>query len=198
MEFSLLKRSHYDSLLPHTLNGLCLPAKIHDVYDGDTPWVVFYRGGIPQLHRFRMAGYNSPERTPRLITPNRDLHKQAAMVARAKLARMVAYYAPSSVVWLHFSREDKYGRPLGDMFIPDLMEPEKWHGTEVSVNRWMVANEYGKPYFGGAKTPWTEHELQRIVDKEYDAIEGLVPGTVSASDASVSAALDDADEKGGD
>ena len=191
MEYNLLEKNNYKTLKPHTLKGLCLPAKVVDIYDGDTPWVVFYQQNVPQLRRFRMAGYNSPEMKPLLVAPYRDLHKQAALVAKDKLGNLLDAHTSERVVWIKFDREDKYGRALGDMYIPNKAEPDVWHGDELSVNKWMVANDYGKPYFGGRKTSWTKDELQTIVDKQYASVEGLLPGMVSDSDQSLCDAFAD-------
>lgn len=109
-------------------------AKVVKVYDGDTFWAVFnFNNG---LHRFicRMAGYNSAE-----IRGGSDEEKAKAIESKEALTKLIM----NKIVKLDVNGFDKYGRILVKTFIDD-----------IDVNKYMLDNNYGKPYNGAGEKKW--------------------------------------------
>ena len=111
------------------------------VYDGDTFTACFkYRGQIIK-YRFRTFGYDSPEMKPLKSKPNREEEKAKAVIARDKFKEIIKFET-NELVELEMLGFDKYGRILVNV-IKD----------GINVNEWMIKNNHGYPYFGGAKRP---------------------------------------------
>lgn len=134
-------------------------ARVVDVYDGDTVTIVFYFQDHPIKDSFRMLGYDSPEMKPLKTIPNRDLHIQAARVARKYLHDTII----DQIVWVHFVQEEKYGRLMGELFMIDPHHPNYFTGKEKSINATMIQKGFGKPYNGGHKEDFTVSELEHIL-----------------------------------
>jgi len=151
----------FETLQKFTFAGIVTKAKVVDVYDGDTVTIVFYHNNQPIKDSFRMLGYDAPEMKPRLNVPNRELHMQAARVAREKLLSHVT----GKLVWVRFTEEEKYGRLMGEMFHISSKSEDKFLGNEQNINDWMIKEGYGKAYDGGHKSEFTKTDLQKIINK---------------------------------
>lgn len=156
-----LNNRSFEELSHFTHNGLIVKAKITDVYDGDTVTIVFYRNNVPVKYPFRMLGYDAPEIKPKKISPFRQLEIEAAQIARQQLIDRLG----NQLVWLRFSKEEKYGRLMGEIFLPNPNDPNHFEGTEENINQWMINHNYGKPYQGGQKIAFTEDELRRLISR---------------------------------
>lgn len=113
--------------IPTFTSGKCIK-----VYDGDTFHIAAVVNG--DVYRFvaRMYGYDSPE----LRTKNAK-EKEAGYKAKAALDKRIGGKTVS--VFCHPIKE-KFGRLL--VTISD---------GEGEINKWMVENGHGTPYFGGTK-----------------------------------------------
>ncbi len=117
----------------------------HDVYDGDTLKVVFIRNNEPMKMTVRMFGIDTPEMRPSRNNPTRRMEKQKAKEARDALKKVIA----NKKLRVKIHGEDKYGgRVVGTLYIVDDQE------REISVNQWMIDNNYARAYAGGKKEPW--------------------------------------------
>ena len=142
---------NFDDLQLFTFNNQLHQAKVVDVYDGDTITIVIIFRGEQSKYKFRMLGYDSPEMKPRLNIENRDLHIQAASVAKKFLKQYL-----NKIIWIKFTKEDKYGRLMGNVY-----EDSK---LESCINQKMISKGLGKEYDGGKKSQFTQQELTNIVE----------------------------------
>ena len=161
-----------------TLMGKCISVKVFDhknIYDGDTFRAQFpiYENSPIEQFRIRTYGYDSPEMKPLKIKKDRDLEIELAYKSKNALTTKII----GNEIIILFGNFDKYGRPLGILFdkqyedklkllneleIKNLFD-EKITGTNdtasiaktelfnLSINHWMIENNFGKPYFGGTK-----------------------------------------------
>lgn len=152
---------NFDNLCVFTFNGTITKAKVVDVYDGDTVTIVFYHHDVPVKYHFRMLGYDSPEMKPKKTAPHRELEIQAGQVAKQQMIILTQ----NKLVWVRFTKEEKYGRLMGELFDIDVNSPDHFQGTENNINEYMIKNGFGKPYHGAKKESFTEKELHAIVRK---------------------------------
>lgn len=144
-----------------SLNGYKTWAKAIDIYDGDTfDIVVLYK---EQLFHFktRMYGYDSPEMKPPVKDPNRDEIKKKATEAKNRLWCLLN--GDCSINDTHTNifpvichEFDKYGRLLVSVFSTqtniDSIDPndrDKWFAQ--TINKQMIDEGHGYPYYGGTK-----------------------------------------------
>jgi endonuclease YncB( thermonuclease family) len=151
-----LQDNSFRDLKKATFDGFVTKAKVVSVYDGDTLTLVFYYNDRPIKDSFRMLGYDSPEIHPLNTIAHRDLHIEAAHVARNKLIEKVN----NKIVWVKFTHEEKFGRIMGTIYA----DSEKLTENLPSINDLMISKGYGKAYTGGHKEEFTEHELNRIIE----------------------------------
>jgi endonuclease YncB( thermonuclease family) len=145
-------------LKPFTFNGIIIKCKVQHVYDGDTVSIVFNHRGIFDLRHLRMYGYDSPEMKPLKTIENRELHIQAAHKCRDIMIQLVQ----DKIFYVHFMKEDKYGRLLGHLYpITNSNTPEE---KIISINTQMIQNGFGKEYQGGKKIEFTKYELEKIIN----------------------------------
>lgn len=136
-----LKKIKNENVEYFSFDGYKCKAKVVSVYDGDTFTACFkYRGQIIK-YRFRTFGYDSPEMKPLKSKPNREEEKAKAIIARDKFKEIIKFET-NELVDLKMLGFDKYGRILVNV-IKD----------GINVNEWMIKNNHGYPYFGGAKRP---------------------------------------------
>lgn len=156
-----LENSSFSNLKKFTFDGLTTKAKIVDVYDGDTVTIVFFYNGNPVKYAFRIIGYDAPEIKPKRMTPNRELHCEAAICVRNFLKERIL----GKVVWIKFSHEEKYGRLMGDIYLM-RSDNEKYFSdaNNVCISRLMINLGFGKEYNGGHKCDFTCDELRHIIE----------------------------------
>lgn len=153
-----LELRDFNDLSKFSFTGILTKARVVDVYDGDTVTVVFYYGDRPIKDSMRLAGYDAPELHPRRDCENREQIVVAAQIAREFLLKLVN----NQIVWVKFTKEDKYGRLLGHIYLVDPESRDIFMGQETCVNRLMVERGYGKSYDGGTKCDFSIEELQYI------------------------------------
>jgi endonuclease YncB( thermonuclease family) len=103
--------------------------KVVKVYDGDTIHVAaLYKN---QVYRFmiRLYGYDSPE--VKGVSKNDGLRAKDALEKRI-LNKIVSINI--------LQKKEKYGRLLATI-----------SDTDGEINKWMIKEGYGIPYFGGTK-----------------------------------------------
>lgn len=110
-------------------------AKVYKVYDGDTISVIF------RWHRqyiktsCRILGLDTPE----IRTKNLE-EKKLGIEVRDFLRSLIL----DKVVKIKLYHNDKYGRPLIDVFTED----------DKSIKDILIEKKFAKPYNGGRKEPW--------------------------------------------
>jgi len=129
-----------------SFNGQRFLARIVDYYDGDTIRCAFAINQDIVQYRSRMAGYDSPEMKPLKTNINRDVEKQAAIIARDALISKIN----DKLVYIECGHFDKYGRLLVTVYA------RNGHKNGENINTWMIKNNYGTPYTGGKKIPFSD------------------------------------------
>ena len=120
--------------------------KVVDVYDGDTVKIVFplSEKEPDRLYKWNCRLINVD--TPELRTKNLK-EKEFGKLVRNKLREKIL----DNLVYISCMDFDKYGRLLVEIF-----EDSEY---KISINNWLISNEYAKEYHGGKKSLW-------FVDKE--------------------------------
>jgi endonuclease YncB( thermonuclease family) len=137
-----------------TMEGLFLPARVKNVYDGDTmtiavlpPW---HQPAFPFVGKLRLSGIDAPEKKPRMDDPLRDLQMQAA----ARVQQIVTDKV-QRIVWIEFFKNEKFGRMMGRVYLDQFKRD--------CLNDWLITKQLVKPYEGQKKSVWTEAELKSII-----------------------------------
>ena len=116
--------------------------KVVDVYDGDTVKIVFpLTDKEPErLYRWncRLINVDTPEIRTRNLK-EKEYGKQVRDRLREKIL--------NNIVDVHCKDFDKYGRLLVEIFY-----------EIVSINKWLIENNYAKVYDGGKKSKWFVEE----------------------------------------
>tara|TARA_Y100000389_G_C17471074_1_gene530979 strand:+ start:9188 stop:9622 length:435 start_codon:yes stop_codon:yes gene_type:complete len=128
-----------DGVPEFSLKGTTKEAKIVSVYDGDSCKVVFPLQEKLYKWTCRLAGIDTPE----LRTRNK-LEKAHGLLVRDKLREKIL----NKVVTLKCFEFDKYGRLLISIYCDD---------DKLSVNQWLIDNDYALKYDGGTKKDWGEY-----------------------------------------
>ncbi len=119
------------------------------VKDGDTIKADILLGfGVKKTDSIRLYGIDTPE-----IHTRNKLEKRAGLLVKNWLINKIQN---GKIIKLYTEDKEetgKFGRPLGYISIDDL-----WLSNE------MVELKFAKTYFGEKKKPWTDKELQHIID----------------------------------
>ena len=145
-----------------TFSGSKRLARVVKVYDGDTINVVTRLSARERHYEYpvRIAGIDAPEMRPLLSLPNRDLHKEAAVAARDRLAELIPV---GSAVLIDYDGNEKFGRLLGT--VHTLRRRHWWSCWEPDVNVADRLLQEGMvlEYSGAAKVEFSEEQLRHIV-----------------------------------
>ena len=130
-------------------SGQLIPAKVLEVYDGDTlTAAVEIAANTFYSFRVRLEGVDTPELRPSLSEPNR-----AAIVAAAERARdFVRSLVLDKVVLISCNGIDKYGRTIGHVHLSETSSAEPG-AAEMSrtVNELLIEKGLAKRYDGGKR-----------------------------------------------
>lgn len=110
-------------------------AKVYKVYDGDTISVVFRWSKEYIKTSCRIIGIDTPE----IRTKNLE-EKKLGIEVRDFLRTLIL----GKVIKINLYQNDKYGRPLIDVFTEDGR----------SIKDILIEKNYAKEYDGGTKIPW--------------------------------------------
>jgi len=132
------------------------------VYDGDTINVVTRLNKREDYYEYsiRLMGIDAPEMKPPMTMPNRDLHKQAAVAARDRLAEIIPI---DSVVCVEFQKEEKFGRLLGTVHTLKSTWCGCWWKRDIDAGNQLLQEGMVVEYSGGSKSEFTDEQLHRIV-----------------------------------
>ena len=109
------------------------------MYDGDTVKVVFPLQEKLYKWNCRIAGIDTPE----LRTRNK-IEKAHGYMVRDKLREKIL----NKLVTIKCYDFDKYGRLLISIYCDN---------EKLSVNQWLIDNDYAFKYDGGTKKDWGEY-----------------------------------------
>lgn len=154
-----LLKNDFTNLDYFSFDGIITKCKVVNVYDGDTVTIVFYMNDTPIKTKFRLLGYDAPEIKPRKSIEYHDLHVKAGKKVRDCLKDKIL----GKLFWVKFTKEDKYGRALGNLYEINNKSQKNMSGGELSINDWIITNRMGKKYDGGTKKKFTENELDYII-----------------------------------
>ncbi len=112
--------------------------KVVDVYDGDTVKIVFPLTDKEPERLFRWNCRLINVDTPEIRTKNLKEKAYAKEVRNALRERIL-----NTIVEVHCKDFDKYGRLLVEIFYEN-----------ISINNWLIENNYAKVYDGGKKSKW--------------------------------------------
>ena len=151
-----LKKVDLENVLDVPHKGQTIPAKVVDVYDGDTCKIVFMHGGkIPMKISIRIMGIDTPE-----IRGKDPLEKQAAIKVRDQVRKWI----DGKIVQVKFLKWDKFGGRIdGEVYFGDLK----------SVGDELISMGYAKAYKGKKKKKWTQEELEGIMGRERNELDEL-------------------------
>ena len=146
-----------DEIPEFSLNGKSLSAKVVSCYDGDTFNAVVLLDNKLLKFNCRMNGYDTPEIKPPKNKPDREIEKKKALKAKQALLSNIiegitmndmtkdeidtAINLNKKIITLHCKEFDKYGRLLVEIQLNETL----------TVNEWMIINNYGYRYNGGTK-----------------------------------------------
>lgn len=109
--------------------------KVDRVVDGDTIDIAIDLGfSLHYKTRVRLSGIDTAEK-------NTELGKQVKEYVKSALE--------GKSFRIQTTKPDKYGRILGELFLPD----------NTSFNKSLIEKGLAKSYDGGTKTVWKEDEL---------------------------------------
>lgn len=156
-------------VIPH--QNEIVPAKIINVYDGDTIEVMLLHGDkLPMRIWIRLIDVDTPELKGKDVS---NMEKAAAIIVRDQVREWLV----GKVVPVRLVKWDKFGGRIdGHIYM--------CCGGQ-SVSEALIDLQYAKGYQGGAKERWTRGELKLIVGYTYkdeleesdqDTNDGLLTG----------------------
>lgn len=148
-----------------------VPARIIDVYDGDTCKAIILFGaeerckncntrfqGFPVILSIRIEGVDTPE--IRASGEHKELEKEAAIGVRDCVRRLIL----NEIVSLKVISWDKYGgRVVGSVYLINPLVDSGLYSLPGTLGEYLLEKKYAKPYDGGRKEPFTPAELESMV-----------------------------------
>lgn len=94
----------------------------------------------------RLYGIDTPE--------VRGIQKEAGDLVKKYIVHLHDLN-PEAMYWIHSFKDaqHKYGEVLANYYIEN-----------ICINNHLLEKKYAKEYFGGKKTPWTQSELDYIIN----------------------------------
>jgi len=130
-----LKKLNANEINRFSFDGVKKYARIVKVYDGDTCTIIFRWKKQNIKCSCRIYGIDTPE-----IKTSNTKERELGYKAKDFLSSMIL----EKVLMVHFLKDDKYGRPLVNIFL----------NNNQSISDAMISGGYAKPYFGGKKSKW--------------------------------------------
>jgi endonuclease YncB( thermonuclease family) len=158
-----LQSNSFQSLPLWSLEGEKTHGKVTRVLDGDTIEIVILNHDQVQKHQLRLLGIDAPELRPRKTVADRELQIRAAEAVSRYLSKIVA--GSDNIVWVEFSKKDKYGRWLGEIFTENKDAELENLYIRTSINKLLLTKHFVKTYNGGARQLWSRKELLDILSQ---------------------------------
>lgn len=130
-----------------------IPAKIYEVYDGDTLKALICVGEKVIKLRLRLKGLDTPE-----IRTKRDIEKEAGKCVREIVKNMIE----GKTVPIKIEEWGKFGgRVIATVYMNDPRI--RYDGT---LQSFLLKNGLAKFYDGGKKEEWSDEELKAILKQK--------------------------------
>lgn len=141
-----------------SFNGVSSFCKVSNVYDGDTCRVIFYYGG-PTIEGSGQQNKNKvltriTVRLDHIDAPElrSDNEHEVEMAKQAK--QTVSDYLLDKICYVNFYKNDKYKRPLADIYPCIQNQDRQYIKTDKSINQILIDKGLARVYHGGKKHPW--------------------------------------------
>jgi micrococcal nuclease len=124
--------------------------KLIRIVDGDTIMVEVDLGfDISVKIGVRLLGIDTPE-----INSSYGLEQKAAHKSELYLSQLLQ----DEELMIRTKKDDMYGRYLCIVYVKSTHE-------DININNLMLNHGLGKKYDGGRRKPWTDEELNKIINK---------------------------------
>jgi len=135
-----LRDADPDEIAKFSLDGLVQPARVVDVYDGDTVTVLLHTHGELCKWSVRLHGIDTCEIRGRKRTA---VQRRLAEAAKRFVVRHTR--GRRNLITLECLEFGKFGRPLGRLWVRDAA------GHMICLNDALLEHGLAVPYFGGSK-----------------------------------------------
>ena len=155
-------RSLRESQLDRTsLKDQTLPVRVVAVLDGDTIMVAYFLGDSTThlVEDVRLFGIDAPECRPR----RHELAELEADAGRA-VKRHVTELLQGKIIDARFLHKEKFGRQLAWVWL-DSKPHRATRPLADTLNQQLLEQMLAKPYKGEKKQPWTQEQLEAILDR---------------------------------
>ena len=149
-----------------SFRGALRLARVERVYDGDTINVLTALDNREPYYEYslRILGIDAPELTPPRRMEHRELHVEAAKVARDRLRVLIP---PKSIICVEYKPEEKYGRLLGAIYDDEWElydeDPNRVLTESCNLGQRLLEEGFVNAYWGRRKTPFTPQKLEQII-----------------------------------
>lgn len=144
----LLKRSE-EKFEQLRLRAKSFPAKVLEIYDGDTLTIGFRCNGGFWKSSMRIYGIDAPELKPKHQGRSiESLQREREAAVRSKNSLHKLLCGEIVKVQLCEKNTDKYGRLLGNVFL-----------GKINVAEWMIKEGLARPYYGERKVNFVSISL---------------------------------------
>jgi len=149
-----------------SFRGVLQLARVERVYDGDTINVLTALDNREPYYEYslRILGIDAPELTPPRRMRYRELHVEAAKVARDRLRVLIP---EKSIICVDYKPEEKYGRLLGAVYADEWElyadDPNRVLTESSNLGLRLLEEGFVNEYWGRGKTPFTRGKLERII-----------------------------------
>ena len=141
-----------------SFNGVSSFCKVSNVYDGDTCRVIFYYGGpTPDGNSQQKKNKVLTRITVRLDnidTPEMKSDNEHEVELAKQAKQTVTDYILDKICYVQFYKNDKYKRPLADIFPCIKNEDGSYIKTDISISQILIDQGLAREYHGGKKQPW--------------------------------------------
>lgn len=156
---------------PRTFADVKQMVKLKEVYDGDTIKIITRLDAKEtfRVYSLRIHGIDTPE-----IRTRNVLEKKAGQAAKQVAMHILG---SKSLLWVEFTKEDKYGRLMGKLYLTESFT-NCCHNKLIKGDLFadqMLHLKQAKPYFGKTKPKWTNQEYQTCVTKSQEFTSGGPP-----------------------
>lgn len=146
------------------MKGEIIPAKVINVYDGDTLTVLYKYKKVYLKVKIRILGIDTPEKIVRKSKDEkktkRDLLEEQA---GSKVANLVKRMLDGKEIYIRIDKFDKYGGRVNAIVYIQQGGSKKDNWT--TLHEYLIMKKYAMAYNGGKKEKWTTKQLKYILEK---------------------------------
>lgn len=139
MSYEELKNLNNATKFQECMKNQELLGKVVNVYDGDTVKIIMPLNNKYYKWNCRLIGIDTPE-----IRTKSMLEKVFGLQVRDRLREKIL----DKIVLVICDEFDKYGRLLVNIKLQD---------EDITINKWLIDNNFAFEYIGGTKRKWSEY-----------------------------------------